>query len=175
LTSADTDTRLGRALLQWSVEQFYFNEASLLDEHRYNEWIALFSKNVRYWAPVRVTREGAPDVVRDNELSLFEDDYGSLELRVESFQVKSAWAEIPQSRTRHLISNVQVTSDSSNQVSAVSNFFVFRSRLESVEHLFVGRRRDRLERLGEDQWRICERMILFDHSSFMTDNISIMF
>ena len=175
MTSADTETRLDRALLQWSVEQFYFNEASLLDEHRYNEWIALFSKNVRYWAPVRVTREGAPDVVRDNELGLFEDDYGSLELRVESFQVKSAWAEIPPSRTRHLISNVQVTSDSSNQVSAVSNFFVFRSRLESVEHLFVGRRHDRLERLCEDQWRICERMILFDHSSFMTDNISIMF
>ena len=175
MTSADTDTRLHRALLQWSLEQFYFTEASLLDEHRYNEWIALFSKNVRYWAPVRVTREGAPDVARDNELGLFEDDYGSLELRVESFQVKSAWAEIPPSRTRHLISNVQVTSDSSTQVSAVSNFFVFRSRLESVEHLFVGRRHDRLERLGEDQWRICERMILFDHSSFMTDNISIMF
>lgn len=175
MTSADPDTRLDRALLQWSVEQFYFHEASLLDEHRYNEWIALFSKNVRYWAPVRVTREGAPDVVRDNELGLFEDDYGSLELRVESFQVKSAWAEIPPSRTRRLISNVHVTSDSSDQVSAVSNFFVFRSRLESVEHLFVGRRHDRLEPLGKDQWRIRERMILFDHSSFTTDNISIMF
>lgn len=175
MTSADTDTRLDRALLQWSVEQFYFDEASLLDEHRYSEWIALFSKNVRYWAPVRVTREGAPDVARDNELALFEDDYGSLELRVESFQVKSAWAEIPPSRTRHLISNVQVTSDGGNQVSVVSNFFVFRSRLESVEHLFVGRRHDRLERLDKEQWRICERMILFDHSSFTTDNISIMF
>lgn len=175
MTSANTETRLDRALLQWAVEQFYFNEALLLDEHRYDEWIALFSKNVRYWAPVRVTREGTPDVVHDNELGLFDDDYGSLELRVESFQVKSAWAEIPPSRTRHLISNVQVTSDSSKQVSAMSNFFVFRSRLESVEHLFVGRRHDRLEPLGEDQWRICERMILFDHSSFTTDNISIMF
>lgn len=175
LSTAEVNTGLERAILQWSVEQFYFTEASLLDEHRYTDWIELFSKDVRYWAPARLTREGAPDEVEEGELCLFEDDYGSLELRVESFQVKSAWAEIPPSRTRHLISNVQVTSVSPEQVSATSNFIVFRSRLESVEHLFVGRRYDRLDRLIGDRWRIRERKILFDHSSFMTDNISIMF
>lgn len=175
VTSVETMTALERALLQWSVEQFYFYEASLLDEHRYSDWIELFSKDVRYWAPARLTREGAPDETGDGELCLFEDDYGSLELRVESFQVKSAWAEIPPSRTRHLISNVQVTPVSADQVSATSSFLTFRSRLESVEHFFVGRRHDQLDRLGDDRWRIRERKILFDHSSFMTDNISIMF
>lgn len=175
LITVETNTALERALLQWSVEQFYFYEASLLDEHRYNDWIELFSKEVHYWAPVRLTREGAPDEVDDGGLCLFDDNYGSLELRVESFQVKSAWAEIPPSRTRHLISNVQVTWVSPEQVCATSNFITFRSRLESVEHLFVGCRHDRLDRLADDRWRIRERKILLDHSSFMTDNISVMF
>lgn len=175
MTSVDTSTALDRVLLQWSVEQFYFHEASLLDERRYNDWIALFSKDVRYWAPVRMTREGASDAAAEGELGLFEDDYGTLELRVEGLQVKSAWAEIPPSRSRRMISNVQVTPIDGRYLSATSNFFIFRSRLESVEHLFVGRRHDRLERLGEDEWRICERTILLDHSSFMTDNISLLF
>lgn len=175
LTSTEINTALDRALLQWSVEQFYFLEAALLDEHRYNEWIELFSKDVHYWAPVRLTREGASDTVNDNELGLFDDDYGTLELRIESLQSKSAWAEIPPSRTRHFISNVQVAANDGSEIMATSNFSVFRSRLESVEHTFVGRRHDRLKRLDEDNWRIYERKILFDHSCFMTDNISIMF
>lgn len=175
LTTMEINAEIEGAILQWSIEQFYFTEASLLDERRYTDWIELFSKDVRYWAPVRLTREGAPDEVDDGELFLFDDDYGSLELRVESFQAKSAWAEIPPSRTRHLISNVQAAVVSPEQVSATSNFIVFRSRLESVEHLFVGRRVDCLDRLAEGRWRIRERKILFDHSSFMTDNISIMF
>lgn len=175
LTSIDINTALDRVLLQWSVEQFYFHEAALLDEHRYNDWLALFSKEVHYWAPVRLTREGASDTVNDNELGLFDDDYGTLEWRVESFQSKNAWAEIPPSRTRHLISNVQVIAVDEHEVTATSNFFVFRSRLESVEHLFVGRRHDHLKRRDEDKWRIHERKIIFDHSSFVTDNISIMF
>lgn len=175
MTSVETTSVLDRALLQWSVEQFYFAEASLLDAHRYSDWIELFSKDVHYWAPGRLTREGTPDTTGDSELCVFDDDYGSLELRIESFQPKSAWAEIPPSRTRHLISNIQVTSAGPDQVSASSSFFVFRSRLESVQHLFVGCRHDRLDRLADDRWRIRERKIVFDHSSFMTDNISIMF
>lgn len=175
MTSIGASTALDRALLQWSVEQFYFHEAALLDERRYNDWIALFSKDVRYWAPVRMTREGASDIGAEGELGLFDDDYGTLELRVESLQVKSAWAEIPPSRTRRLVCNVQVTPLEGDYVSATSNLFVFRSRLESVEHMFLARRIDRLERLGEDNWRVCERTILLDHSSFRTDNITLLF
>lgn len=182
MTAVEPGTRLDRMLLSWSVEQFYFHEATLLDERRLREWLALWDPEARYWAPTRVNREGSPDVTVPGELGVFEDNHLTLALRVASMQAKSAWAEIPPSRTRRLISNVQVSESDDGTVSAGSNFIVYRSRLESVEHWFVGRRSDRLERVeptGRTDdgagWRIRERMVLLDHASFRTDNISVLF
>ncbi|WP_214369714.1 aromatic-ring-hydroxylating dioxygenase subunit beta [Pseudonocardia sp. H11422] len=163
------------AMLSLEVAQFYYHEARLLDERRFDEWIELFTSESTYWAPVRVTREGDPDRMQRGELALFDDDFGTLELRVASLSAKSAWAEIPPSRTRHLITNVTATeSDVEGQVSARSNFVIFRSRLEATEHTFFGSREDILMREG-GSWRILERKILLDHNVYTSDNISVLF
>ncbi|QHE73134.1 3-phenylpropionate dioxygenase, beta subunit (plasmid) [Rhodococcus sp. WAY2] len=163
------------AILSLDVAQFYYHEARLLDERRYDEWIGLFTSESTYWAPVRVTREGEPDRMKPGELALFDDDYGTLELRVASLSAKSAWAEIPPSRTRRLITNVTATeSEVEGQVFATSNFLTFRSRLEATEHTFVGMREDILVRDGAS-WHILERKILLDHNTFTSDNISVLF
>ncbi|HEX4107346.1 MAG TPA: aromatic-ring-hydroxylating dioxygenase subunit beta [Solirubrobacteraceae bacterium] len=164
-----------RMQLQYEVEQFLYHEAQLLDERRYDDWLALFSMAIEYTAPVRITREGADDVVGRDGLHLFDDDYGQLELRVAGVQVKSAWAEIPPSRTRRIISNVRVEPLEGDDVHAHSNFVVYRSRLESIEHWFVGSRTDVLRRLGDERWQIRKREIVFDNVAFHTDNISILF
>ena len=175
MTVVDNGTDLqSRLTLQYEVEQFYYHEARLLDDRRFSEWMQLFDPDVSYWAPVRVTREGAPDQMRRGELALFDDDYGTLELRVQGLMTKSAWAEIPPSRTRHLISNVTATSDAEGKISALSNFLVFRSRLEATDHTFVGSREDVLVP-HKGSFRILTRKILLDHNTFTTDNISVMF
>jgi 3-phenylpropionate/cinnamic acid dioxygenase small subunit len=164
-----------RMQLQYEVEQFLYHEARLLDERRYNEWLALCSMSIEYKAPVRITREGTDDVVGPDGLHLFDDDYGQLELRVEGVQVKSAWAEIPPSRTRRIISNIRVEPLDDDDVRAYSNFIVYRSRLVSIEHWFVGSRTDVLRRLGDERWQIRRREIVFENVAFNTDNISILF
>jgi 3-phenylpropionate/cinnamic acid dioxygenase small subunit len=97
-----------RLLLEREVERFLYREARLLDERRYDDWLALMSFDILYRAPVRIAREGKDDVVGIDELHHFDDDYGQLELRVQGLQVRSAWAEIPPSRTRRLVTNVSV-------------------------------------------------------------------
>ena len=59
--SVDIDARVrpdvaARVMLQFAVEQFYFDEAALLDAHRYEEWVALFTDDTRYFMPIRRTR-----------------------------------------------------------------------------------------------------------------------
>ena len=175
-TVPGSSTNLDRMLLTWSVGEFYFDEATILDERRFDEWLALWNpETAQYWAPVRRTRTGHEDFTAPGELGLFEDDYMTLALRVAAMQAPSAWAESPPSRTRRLISNVQAVRNEDGTVAATSNFLVYRSRLESVEHLFVGRRTDLLEGSQHTGWRIRERTVLLDHSSFRTDNISILF
>jgi 3-phenylpropionate/cinnamic acid dioxygenase small subunit len=171
---ADPDL-VARMTLQHEVEQFLFREAQLLDERRYDDWFALIDFDIVYRAPVRITREGYDDVVGEGGLCLFDDDYGQLELRVQGVQVKSAWAEIPPSRSRRTISCVQAEPLDSDEVRARSNFIVYRSRLESVEHLFVGSRVDLLRRDDGTGFQIMRRDILFDNVAFKTDNISLLF
>lgn len=160
--------------LTFEVERFLYHEAQLLDELRFDEWMALMDFDVTYRAPVRITREGSDDVAGDNEMHFFDDEYGELELRLAAAQVGSAWAEIPPSRTRRFITNIRATPFEDGSIRAESNFLLYRSRDESVEHYFAGTRVDRLLRF-EDSFKIRERLILFDRVAFHTDNISQMF
>ena len=47
------DDRLARLLLKHEVEEFLYREADLLDERRYEDWLALLAEDVRYWMPMR--------------------------------------------------------------------------------------------------------------------------
>jgi 3-phenylpropionate/cinnamic acid dioxygenase small subunit len=44
--------------LQHEVEQFLYSEVQLLSERRYREWLDLLAEDIRYWMPVRETRDG---------------------------------------------------------------------------------------------------------------------
>ncbi|WP_432842319.1 aromatic-ring-hydroxylating dioxygenase subunit beta [Dactylosporangium sp. CA-092794] len=53
--SADQDVAIRSVLLQHEVEQFYYHEAGLLDSHRYDEWVRLFTDDTHYFMPLRRT------------------------------------------------------------------------------------------------------------------------
>ncbi len=58
-----------------------------------------------------------------------------------------AWAEDPPSRTRHLITNIEVEpGGTAAELAAYSNFIVYRSRAETEQDFYVGARRDLLRR-----------------------------
>ena len=48
-----------RRRLTFEVQEFLFHEASLLDERRYQDWLALLTEDVHYWMPIRRTTTGA--------------------------------------------------------------------------------------------------------------------
>ena len=60
--------------LQLEIEQFYYHEAELLDDHRYPEWLDLFSDDSRYWMPTRMNRllrEHDKEASAEGELALY--------------------------------------------------------------------------------------------------------
>src|SRR5262249_32256878 len=106
-----------------SVEQFLYREARLLDERRFHQWLGLFPDDIHYWMAARANRypksskaiaifdadrypEEDPDAA--DELGLFDEDIATLKARVARLDTGMAWAEDPPSRTRHLITNVEV-------------------------------------------------------------------
>src|SRR5260221_12245330 len=47
------DDRIARLLLTQDIAEFLYREAEILDERRYEEWLALLADDIRYWMPMR--------------------------------------------------------------------------------------------------------------------------
>jgi 3-phenylpropionate/cinnamic acid dioxygenase small subunit len=163
--------------LRRQIEDFYYLEAELLDERKLREWFNLLTDDVRYWMPLRHnTMERPSDVVEElskpGEGYYFDDDIKSLKIRVERAYSKVAWAEVPPSRTRHLITNVRIKKDDGNEIEVHSNFLVYRTRMETDKDIFVGARQDILRR-SDGSFKIARRTIILDQAVLDAKNISV--
>jgi biphenyl 2,3-dioxygenase beta subunit len=112
------------------------------------------------------------EIAQRGEAFYFDDTKETLRIRVERLYARNAWAEMPPSRTRHLITNVRIKSDDGQEIDARSNFLVYRTRMETDQDLFVGMREDRLRRIG-GAFRISRRTIILDQAVLTAKNISI--
>ena len=163
--------------LRDQIEDFYYLEAELLDERKLREWFNLLAEDIRYWMPIRHNRLERPEDIAE-ELSepgegyYFDDDIKSLRIRVERAYSKIAWAEVPPSRTRHLITNVRIKKDDGNEIEAHSNFLVYRTRMETDKDMFVGTRQDILRRV-DGSFKIARRTIILDQAVLDAKNISV--
>lgn len=163
--------------LRHRIEDFLYLEAELLDDRKLRDWLDLLTDDIRYWMPIRHNPLDRPDDVSDElarpgEGFYFDDDKTSLRIRVERVYTKNAWAEMPPSRTRHLISNVRIKKDDGSEIEVHSNFLVYRTRMETDQDIFVGTRQDKLRRVS-GEFKIARRTIILDQAVLSAKNISI--
>ena len=172
------------------VEQFLYREARLLDERRFHAWLELFTDDVRYWMPGRSNRYpkvskaivildpdrySEEELTREDELAILDETKETLGRRIARLETGMAWAEDPPSRTRHLITNIEVASEiQDGELTIHCNFIVYRSRLEREEHLFVGQLSDVLRRT-ENGLLLARRKILLDANVLQAKNLPIFF
>jgi 3-phenylpropionate/cinnamic acid dioxygenase small subunit len=83
---------------------FVAREASLLDDGRYDEWLALFSDDGRYWVPLQGRMQ--QDAHTHNSIA-FEDRL-MLQLRVDRLKDPRAHSQHPPSRCQHVLQNSRV-------------------------------------------------------------------
>ncbi|HZT86905.1 MAG TPA: 3-phenylpropionate/cinnamic acid dioxygenase subunit beta [Stellaceae bacterium] len=187
---ANGDSGLGsyaRLLLTQEVADFLYREAELLDERRYDEWLTLLADDMRYWMPMRRNvkfGESEREFTREaQEIAWFDEGKETLTRRVRQIQTGIHWAEEPQSRITHLVSNVRLieaTPDAAaaREVTVGCRFLIYRNRVETETDLLVGKREDTLRRVdtpaGED-WRIARRKIVLDQNVLMSKNLTFFF
>ena len=140
-----------RALLQYEVEQFLYEEAALLDARRYRDWLGLIADDIHYWMPIRRTvtiSDLDREFTKPGYMAFFDDDRELLEMRVKKLEAGSAWSEDPPSRSRHFVANVRITDVAGEEITCDVAFHLYRTRLESEVDSWVGRRTDVLRREG---------------------------
>jgi 3-phenylpropionate/cinnamic acid dioxygenase small subunit len=91
------------ALSLAECERFLLHEARLLDEGRFDEWLALFTADAWYWVPSQPNQDNPRDTI-----SLMYDDRRLLETRVRRLASARIYSQEPRSRTSRMIGNVTI-------------------------------------------------------------------
>jgi len=85
------------------VEQFLFREAQCLDDRQFEDWLALWDGDGRYWVP-RFHRQANPF----EQVSLFWEDKMLREVRVRRVSNPRNWSQQPPTRSSHLVGNITI-------------------------------------------------------------------
>lgn len=181
--ATECEAALRRLLLRQEIEAFLIAEADLLDARRFEDWLQLFTEDVRLYMPlahnVPSDALSAEYGAEGADANWFDEGIETLRQRVVQLATGVHWAEEPPSRTTHMISNLALTAvrpedGEAREVETRCRFLVYRNRLETEEYFYVGKRNDTLRRV-DGQWRICRREVYLDQNVLLAKNLSVFF
>jgi 3-phenylpropionate/cinnamic acid dioxygenase small subunit len=124
--------RASEALDLDRCERFLLHEARLLDEGKFDDWLALFTPDAWYWVPSEPDQDNPHDTV-----SLIYDDRRLLETRVRRLASPRIYSQEPRSRTSRIVSNVSIEDSGNNACTVRSKFLMIEYRRDS-QRLFAG-------------------------------------
>jgi p-cumate 2,3-dioxygenase subunit beta len=110
-----------------AIEEFLYHEAELLDQWKLPEWSALFTEDARYDI---ASLDAVDPSTADPATTLFvlSDDQPRLVARARRLMKKTAHAEYPHSKTRHITSNVRIGVQNGEGLPVRANFVVYRTK-----------------------------------------------
>lgn len=141
---------------------FLVNEAEILDDQRFSEWLGMLDPDIIYQAPVRTIRENWDQSGISHSAFYFDENMGTLRTRVERLKSRFAWAENPATRTRRFVSNIRVANVEGGLLSVRSNIAVFCYRGDvAAPAILTANRMDDL-RLCDEGVRLVRRYAVLD-------------
>jgi ethylbenzene dioxygenase subunit beta len=136
----------GPALDVAACEQFLIHEARLLDEARFDEWLALFTADAWYWVPSQPDQKNPRDII-----SLIYDDRRLLETRVRRLSSPRIYSQEPRSRTSRIVANVTIEEAAADgQACTVRSKFQLSEYRRNAQTPYAGTSFHRLVRVGDD-------------------------
>jgi 3-phenylpropionate/cinnamic acid dioxygenase small subunit len=139
------------------IDKFLFREARLMDEHRYDEWLSLWTSDGIYWIPC-----GHDDTDPSRQVSIIYDNRTKLGERVARLQSGTVLAQDPKPQLRRVVSNIEIDPPSAGELTVSSNFVLMQVRGAS-QYLWCGRSIHRL-REQDGEMRIAHKKVLLVNS-----------
>lgn len=166
------------------IEEFLYDEANLLDERRFQEWLGTLAEDLRYFMPmehnVKFGEHARRELTtRERQISWFNEGKWTLAKRVEQIMTGVHWAEEPLSRVCRMVSNVQLSAVETKaagelEVDVSSRFLIYQNRCEHEQYFFVGDRLDRVRRTAQG-WKLAQREIRIHQNVLLAKNLTVFF
>jgi len=152
-------------LIRSDAEDLLYAEARLLDERRHDEWLGMLTADAAYWMPAN-----GDGVDPNREVALIYDNSAKLRDRINRLASGVAHAQSPPSKTKRLVSNVQVETAEENAATVLSSFILYELR-RGKERIFAGRCEHRM-RFEDGCWKIAAKKVVLVNNDEVIDNLT---
>ena len=116
---------------------FIYDEVRMLDEGRYDDWLALWLPDGMYWMPLEYKQD---DPI--NQTSLLYEDMFMLKLRVERLNGVRTFSQKPKSRCHHVIQRPFVDEMNGDRFVTNTSMHYVETRLDEQQLLALTARHD---------------------------------
>src|SRR3981081_2098929 len=149
----DDQRAITDAAMRDELRRLLEREAGLLDQLRYDDWLALYAPECIYWVP---STPNAGDPRR--EISVMFDDRRRLEDRIYRFRTGYGWSPGPAPRTVRLVTNVEVFATARDDSRMVRSNFLINEFWGDETRVLTGSGGNVLVREGEG-WKIQAKQV----------------
>jgi 3-phenylpropionate/cinnamic acid dioxygenase small subunit len=141
-----------KADLVHDVSQFLFREARYADDHRYEDWEALWADDGVYWIPAN-----GDDIDPERQMSIIYDNRSRIRLRVKQLLTGKRHTQEPQSRLRRIVGDIEIVKNDGRELHVACNTIIFESALRG-DIIWASRNEFVLHRDGDD-FRIARKKV----------------
>lgn len=119
-----------------AISAFLYREARHLDDREWEAWLDLYALDVQYWMPAW----DDDDQLTEDPLSqislIYYPNRNGLEDRVFRIKTERSSASMPEPRTNHMVTNVEVLEDRGEDVDVRYNFHTLSHRYKKTDQFF---------------------------------------
>ncbi|PHR55808.1 MAG: phenylpropionate dioxygenase [Robiginitomaculum sp.] len=148
------------------IIDFIYAEAALIDDRKFDAWLALFSDDAIYWMPLEFGQ-------KEEELttSLMYEDKLLLTVRVERLHGERTFSQRPKSRCHHLLQRPEVLELRDGIIKTKTAFHYAETRLDE-QFILVGWVEHTL-RIEDDNLKIVRKRVNLLNPDFAHRNIQL--
>ncbi|MDX1266782.1 MAG: aromatic-ring-hydroxylating dioxygenase subunit beta, partial [Oceanisphaera sp.] len=116
------------------IQAFIYREARLLDDRQWDEWLTCYSENVVYWMPAWDDEDRLTENPQTEISLIYYPNRDGLEDRVYRIKTeRSGASSMPEPRTTHQTSNLEILSREGNEVKLRFNWQTNSHRYHKTE------------------------------------------
>ncbi|MRT27784.1 MULTISPECIES: benzoate 1,2-dioxygenase small subunit [Herbaspirillum] len=119
-----------------AVCAFIFREGRHLDDREWEPWLEMYAPDAEYWMPAWGDDDQLTEDPQSEISLIYYANRDGLEDRVFRIKTERSSASMPEPRTNHMLTNVEVMSETDEALEVRYNFHTLSHRYKLTDHFF---------------------------------------
>jgi benzoate/toluate 1,2-dioxygenase beta subunit len=119
-----------------SVRDFLYREARYLDDGQWDQWLELYAADATFWMPAWDDNDTLTEDPQSEISLIWYGNRGGLEDRIFRIKTERSSATIPDTRTSHNLSNIEIVERNEGQCQVRFNWHTLSFRYQVTDSYF---------------------------------------